>query len=933
MTTSVKKRLTDTLIFAVSASLAALPWHGAARAETAPELKNAAKIAQQTGKQAASGIKNNMLQMGGDYKSLTPLHQKDSASMTEDQVASLMGIYNYEDEYANKGESYKSDLYQRSLTADGSDPDAAAYSVINHVASIPTGNLGYDDPMFKKSGEIFDNIDAISKEFADCKSVDKFFKTEKTVHVPELEQCTQVIDKSGSCELKHDYLLGAIQEYDSTWGNTNMKADGVNQQIMWIGQVGDNYWSGNCTLFEHYARTQFTNPEAVTKAVIEYAKWDDYMQIWVGLGDDLKKVWQGPNATDFPYRDPSTGKVVGSGACELKTSWSRNLSVDVTDIIRKAKPKDILTFKIRASVTGSGEAYARMRFWIKPDKMVTNDNWLTPGCMEMAKAVSDGFASGSLKCTSMPSSLDANRCFVYQGMNICEKDFKDPGLPGISPVCKRVAVTANYDFYKGQMDCFVDASGNEQCFENNGGNLKACQLLEDTGCVYLSSECADGASGASGTCYVYTNTYDCGYEQIVSSPSVETETKCAGMLACTGSDCIDPDTKQSTDFTKVAALLNVAQQASKDMECTGVDEDGNPLGDRPVECTLFSGKDYNCKVAVGGVQNCCEKPNNISVADYIRTLFVFYQADSAVMALENQSGTLIGSYQELHNAVGEVINQGFSQVTKPFVSYIENISGAVSEYTTPVSEMVNQVVSALKEEITSMLNGVANSMGITGGGSGAVAGGGTGAAGSTGSGSAAGSLGSTVMGAAAVIGYVYAAYCVAMLVIQTVWKCTEEEYELNANRALKQCHYVGSYCKKKTLGACIEKRQTYCCYKSPLARILQEQIRPLNGRDFGTAKHPSCGELSIEEFSNVDWDKINLDEWVALMQEAGMFGADTDKIALEGLTGKGSALDTDGTRQNAAERAQTRLEGVDLEGVMRGFQDSISVDNGSGNAR
>lgn len=137
--------------------------------------------------------------------------------------------------------------------------------------------------------------------------------------------------------------------------------------------------------------------------------------------------------------------------------------------------------------------------------------------------------------------------------------------------------------------------------------------------------------------------------------------------------------------------------------------------------------------------------------------------------------------------------------------------------------------------------------------------------------------------------------------------------EIQTQRAIKQCHYVGSYCKKKTLGACIEKRQTYCCYKSPLARILQEQNRPLNGRDFGTAKHHSCGELSIEEFSNVDWDKINLDEWVVLMQEAGMFGADTDKIALEGLTGKGSTLDTDSMRQNAAERAQTRLDGVDLK--------------------
>ena len=59
--------------------------------------------------------------------------------------------------------------------------------------------------------------------------------------------------------------------------------------------------------------------------------------------------------------------------------------------------------------------------------------------------------------------------------------------------------------------------------------------------------------------------------------------------------------------------------------------------------------------------------------------------------------------------------------------------------------------------------------------------------------------------AVAVVGYVYVAYQVAMLVIQTIYKCEEKEFELATNRALRQCHYVGSYCKSKVLGACIEK--------------------------------------------------------------------------------------------------------------------------------
>ncbi|MDV5555431.1 conjugal transfer protein TraN [Enterobacter hormaechei] len=44
---------------------------------------------------------------------------------------------------------------------------------------------------------------------------------------------------------------------------------------------------------------------------------------------------------------------------------------------------------------------------------------------------------------------------------------------------------------------------------------------------------------------------------------------------------------------------------------------------------------------------------------------------------------------------------------------------------------------------------------------------------------------------------------------------------MNAKRALKNCTYVGSYCKSKVLGACIEKEKAYCCFNSPLSRIIQ----------------------------------------------------------------------------------------------------------------
>ena len=75
-------------------------------------------------------------------------------------------------------------------------------------------------------------------------------------------------------------------------------------------------------------------------------------------------------------------------------------------------------------------------------------------------------------------------------------------------------------------------------------------------------------------------------------------------------------------------------------------------------------------------------------------------------------------------------------------------------------------------------------------------------------------------------------------------ECEQAEFELGAKRELKSCHYVGSYCASDVLGVCIERRRSYCCFTTPLARILNEQARPQLGRGWGSAKHPDCAGAS-----------------------------------------------------------------------------------------
>ena len=87
-------------------------------------------------------------------------------------------------------------------------------------------------------------------------------------------------------------------------------------------------------------------------------------------------------------------------------------------------------------------------------------------------------------------------------------------------------------------------------------------------------------------------------------------------------------------------------------------------------------------------------------------------------------------------------------------------------------------------------------------------------------------------------------------------QCNEEEKQLAVDMIKKQrCVKVeGRYCHKKVLGKCVEKRDSYCCYGSKLARIIQEIAHQQLNIPWGTAEHPNCGSLTAEQLSQIDFD-------------------------------------------------------------------------------
>jgi len=168
----------------------------------------------------------------------------------------------------------------------------------------------------------------------------------------------------------------------------------------------------------------------------------------------------------------------------------------------------------------------------------------------------------------------------------------------------------------------------------------------------------------------------------------------------------------------------------------------------------------------------------------------------------------------------------------------------------------------------------------------------------------------------------YTVYALTTLIIQLIWCCERHEFELGVNRELKQCRYIGSYCLTEFFG-CFDKRESWCCFGSPLSRILQEQARPQLGIGWGDAENPDCRALTVAELSAIDWARVDLDEWLGILASGGQI-PDITSLDLATLTGEpravGQALP--GTRPDALQRSEARL------GTLPG--DTLDIRNDAG---
>lgn len=842
----------------------------------ADAVTNSAAQAQALGKQVLEAFPSSNPQL--TLKEIFP--DSDTASTItleevfgDDQATTTLGTQanqRLETEQSTEGSAYRT-LIQ---SANRISPDLSSDPVFNLADQVRT-------PEFMQS---------FRENFSDCSRQDVFETGTRDTHISQYRTCERVIDLGGTFDLYRAYGAGVLK-YES--GQPNYQSCGYGCMYVWVGTVGDNYWNGSCTIFEEYTQFRMLSREAIISAVIEDAAFDDYFQIY--FNDEL--LWTHTPGV-FP---PET-----AGSCERNTSWRVNPNRDVTSELKNGG--EYVTFKTRTSVTDKGEGYARIKILFDPAKTVTDSGWGPADKLSVFDMINDGFCSDvSMQCTVMPEK-DENGCINENGVILCSGDIAPAPHPDIDPFCKQVRISAQCSFYKGQMGCYTDAQGVQRCPQNEGGNLNSCSAYEkNSSCGFISQRCIKGAEGESGRCYAYEQIWDCGYSvEVPTLVNTGSVIDCPGAISCMGDECFDTSNTKSTDFAYAVAMLQATQFAEHDLDC-GNDEGTDTSQSNA--CKVFPGEDMECKKALGGYVDCCEAPSGVNIFDYVSLTMNALKMASAVEALSGGRAISAGYWEAAKDAVyagADTLIEGEwgSVLDSATAAFKDTVAG---QYTVGTIQgwLYQQAYNAMVEMGATQAASAVFQPAASGAGM---------------------QLSSQALAVVNFIGFVYTAYVVTDLLINIIWECETKEFELGAKKETRQCSYVGSYCAKKVLGQCVEKRESYCCFGSVVGRIIQEQGRAQLGLGFGEAESPVCEGLTVSQLGQINWGQIDLSEWIGMLYQTG--NLDTpETVSLENLTGSGSSLgnvfNDDGTRLNTLDRNLERLDGVNADQIKAEAEEAL----------
>lgn len=437
------------------------------------------------------------------------------------------------------------------------------------------------------------------------------------------------------------------------------------------------------------------------------------------------------------------------------------------------------------------------------------------------------------------------------------------------------------------------------------------QVLIDTNSSWLYTP-TNGASSSSTVSVVPG--------QVVSNTTPNTHAQsilCNSSIQCMGTQCHALYGNQDLHFSEALTALSALQQMEQNMQCAN----GTSIAAGNCQPIIFQGTANYCRTwPFGGVltNNCCKEGLQAGAGGPNLGQYLTLTKDVWATANNSVVDSHIAIFGQFHGWVESAYHQfdtwasdGWRYVTSAFkgaAQSVENAFGlgganaaaqaggalgqagadAASHATTATQGLFSGIEDQAKNWLFDGAKYVVNS--IFGAGSPmAVA-----LVGAPTATSSGGYLYQAIYGQGFIgdlMGDIELAYLVFQI-LQTITMiltaCKKEEFQLGESRKLHECQNLGTYCTEKFLGICLEHKDVFCCYQSPLARIIASQIKigqPNVAGSYGSPQSPNCSGFTPDQLAEVDWSQISLSAWTAMLSQAGL---------IPGSNAAGSAMYTPG---------------------------------------
>ncbi len=346
------------------------------------------------------------------------------------------------------------------------------------------------------------------------------------------------------------------------------------------------------------------------------------------------------------------------------------------------------------------------------------------------------------------------------------------------------------------LDVYKDCWAWQDTYTCAGVTQNDCQSLLDRGCTLQTSTCMKTA--ANGQCSLTEKVYQC-----QSSPGSTTTTlNCGSQQYCMGNNCFNTGHVPDADLAKTAAMMEMMRQSGNYQD--------------PAQQLIFGGQGSSCTKTLFGLFNCCKASAGGT-----------NMKNSSVMGFAVQQGLSAG---------GQALKYGSSYVYDTLFDssfIVRGLDSALSS--TPIGSLAGG--SSMGFSPSFGLYGFTATFGAP-------------------------AAGATVLGSAGGITFAFDPYslmiAVAIMVIQDLMSCTQDEKMLGMKKGENLCRYTGSYCSAEVpiLGICLQVTENYCCFNSHLARI----INTAGGAQLGRTAS-NCTGFTADEFALLDFSRIDLSEF------------------------------------------------------------------------